>query len=108
MVKDWLIECQEYTFKTLPFLWQIAIYEILYFIGERIDDLPDPPAIYDSSHALSKLAQLLNAFEHSLLFPYPLNVPHSPYEMLPVLYVVADEEPSLDIPYNDFSCENLL
>jgi len=89
-------------------LWQIAIYEILYLIGERIDDLPDLPAINHSYHALSELAQLLNAFKHSLLFPYPLDVPHSPNEILPVLYVVADKEPSLNIPYNDFSCENLL
>ena len=89
-------------------MWQIAIYEILYLIGERIDDLPDLPAINHSYHALSELAQLLNAFKHSLLFPYPLDVPHSPNEILPVLYVVADKEPSLNIPYNDFSCENLL
>ena len=80
----------------------------MYLVGERVDDLPDLPAIYDSSHAQSELAQLLNSFKHSLLFPYPLYLPYSPYEMLPVLYVVADEEPSLDIPYNDFSCQNLL
>jgi hypothetical protein len=108
MVKYWLIECQEYTFKALSFLWQIAIYEILYLIGEWIDDLPDPPAIYESSHTFSELAQLLNPFKHSLLFPYPLDVPYSPNEILPVSNVVADEEPSLDIPYNDFSSQNLL
>ncbi len=89
-------------------MWQVAIDEILYLVGERVDDLADLPAINDSSHALSELAQLLNTFKHSLLFPYPLHLPHSPYEMLPVLYVVADEEPSLDIPYYDFSCQNFL
>ena len=28
--------------------------------------------------------------------------------MLPVVYVVADEKPSLHIPYDDFSSQNLL
>lgn len=102
------IECQEYTFKALSLFRQVAINEILYLIRERIDDLPDLPAIYDSSHALSEIAQLLNAFKHSLVFPYPLHLPHSPDEILSILYVVADEEPSLHIPNDDFCSQNLL
>jgi len=107
-MNDRFIECQEYTFKALSLLWQVAIDEILYLIGEWIDDLPDLPAIYNSSHALSELAQLFNASKYPLLFPYPLHLPYITDEMLPVLYVVADEEPSLHIPYNDFSSQNLL
>ena len=102
------IECQEYTFKALSLFRQVAINEILYLIRERIDDLPDLPAIYHSSHALSELAQLLDAFKHSLVFPYPLHLINSPDEILSILYVVADEEPSLHIPNDDFCSQNLL